>query len=72
MRAAEEMRKEAELAEAEDEQWLERLRELRDKVGGRNKLADLLGLDPTYLGRVLRGQKPMTAGMIERLREICI
>jgi plasmid maintenance system antidote protein VapI len=38
-------------------------------VGGRNKAADLLRVNPTYLGRVLRGEKPMTAEMVKRLRE---
>jgi plasmid maintenance system antidote protein VapI len=36
--------------------------------GGRNKLAELLGVSGPYLGRVLGGKKPMTAEMIERLK----
>ena len=32
------------------------LRWLRDEVGGRNKLARLLGVTGPYLGRVLRGE----------------
>ena len=37
---------------------LEELKRLRDRVGGRNKLAELLGVSGPYLGRVLRGEKP--------------
>jgi DNA-binding transcriptional regulator YdaS (Cro superfamily) len=51
----------------EKEGWLEKLRELCDRAGGRNKLAKLLGVSRPYLGRVLREEKPMTARMIERL-----
>lgn len=69
VRAAEELRLEAEVAALENERWLEELRKFRDKVGGRNKAADLLRVNPTYLGRVLRGEKPMTAEMVKRLRE---
>ena len=36
------------------------------------RLAKLLGIDRTYLGRVLSGEKPITAGMIERLTAIRI
>jgi plasmid maintenance system antidote protein VapI len=38
------------------------------KWAGRNKLATLLGVTGPYLGRVLSGEKPMTAEMIGRLR----
>ena len=46
------------------------LRWLRDEVGGRNKLARLLGVTGPYLGRVLRGEKPMTEELAERLAHI--
>jgi len=46
---------------------LEELRRLRDQVGGRNKLAKLLGVTGPYLGRVLRRDKPMTEELAERL-----
>ena len=51
---------------AAKEKALTGLRRLREKVGGRNKLAKLLGVSGPYLGRVLRGEKPMTGQMIER------
>ena len=37
-------------------------------MGGRNKLAAALGVDGSYLGRVVGEKKPMTAEMIERLK----
>jgi transcriptional regulator with XRE-family HTH domain len=69
-RAAEELRQEAGLAAVEKEGWLEKLRELSAQVGGRNRLAKLLGVSGPYLGRVLRAEKPMTAEMVGRLREV--
>ena len=42
------------------------LRRLRDEVGGRNKLAKLLGFTGPHLGRVLRGEKPMTEELVEK------
>jgi hypothetical protein len=69
VRAAEELRLEAEAAAAENERWLEELRAFCKKIGGRNKTADLLRVDRTYLGRVLGGKKPMTEAIIELLRE---
>ena len=69
VRAAEELRQEGEARELETTRWLEDLRSFRDKVGGRNKAADLLGIDRTYFGRVLRGEKPMTPEMYGRLKE---
>jgi hypothetical protein len=49
---------------------LEELRRLCLQVGGRNKLAKLLGVSAPYLGRVLRGEKPMTEELIARLKAI--
>ena len=48
---------------------LKDLRRLKDKVGGRNKLAKLLGVTGPYVGRVLSGEKPMTEELIERLAQ---
>ena len=46
------------------------MRRLGEKVGGRNRLAKLLGVTGPYLGRVLRGEKPMTEELAERLAQI--
>jgi hypothetical protein len=69
-RAAEELRQGAGPAEEEKQRLLERLKELCDQSGGRNKLAKLLGVSGPYLGRVLNGNKPVTARMVGRLREV--
>ena len=66
-RAAEALRQEADPIGAAMDKALEELRRLRDKGGGRNKLAKLLGVTGPYLGRVLRGDKPMTEELAERL-----
>jgi DNA-binding transcriptional regulator YdaS (Cro superfamily) len=49
---------------------LKDLRRLKDKVGGRNKLAKLLGVTGPYVGRVLSGEKPMTEGIISKLSRL--
>jgi hypothetical protein len=72
VRAAEALGQEADPVAKENQKWLEKLREFRDHVGGRNKLAKLLGVSGPYLGRVLSGEKPMTAEMVERLSRISI
>jgi transcriptional regulator with XRE-family HTH domain len=46
------------------------LRRLKEKIGGRNNLADLLGVSRPYIGRVLKGEKPMTEELVEKLAEI--
>jgi hypothetical protein len=58
--AAEKLRLEYGPARAEREKWLQIARELMIKMGGRNKLAAALGVDGSYLGRVVGGKKPMT------------
>jgi predicted transcriptional regulator len=68
-RAAEALRQEADPVVAALDTALKDLRRLKDKVGGRNKLAKLLGVTGPYIGRVLGGEKPMTEELIERLRE---
>ncbi|MGA7196814.1 hypothetical protein [Roseiarcus sp.] len=68
-RAAEGLRQEADPKAAAMEKALEELRWLRDKVGGRNKLAKLLSVTGPYLGRVLRGEKPMTEELAAKIAE---
>jgi transcriptional regulator with XRE-family HTH domain len=72
VRAAEQLRQETEPVEAENARWLQKLREFLSLAGSQNKLAKLLGVSRPYLGRVLSGEKPITAKMIERLRAIRI
>jgi transcriptional regulator with XRE-family HTH domain len=72
VRAVEQLRHETEPVAAVNARWLQKLREFLSLVGSQNKLAKLLGVSRPYLGRVLSGEKPVTAGMIERLRAICI
>jgi hypothetical protein len=58
-RAGEALRQEADPVAAAMDKALKDLRRLEEKVGGRNKLADLLGVSRPYVGRVLKGEKPM-------------
>ena len=67
-RAAEALRQEADPVAAAMDKALKDLRRLKEKVGGRNKLAELLGVSGPYIGRVLSGEKPMTEEIIERLK----
>jgi hypothetical protein len=67
-RAAEALRQEADPVAAAMDKALRDLRRLKEKVGGRNKLADLLGVSRPYVGRVLKGEKPMTEEIISRLK----
>jgi transcriptional regulator with XRE-family HTH domain len=66
-RAAEALRQEADPVAAAMDKTLGDLRRLKDKVGGRNKLAKLLGVTGPYIGRVLKGEKPMTEELMEKL-----
>jgi hypothetical protein len=50
---------------------LKDLRRLKEKVGGRNKVAYLVGYNRSYIGRVLKGEKPMTEELIGKLRAFC-
>jgi transcriptional regulator with XRE-family HTH domain len=70
VQAAEELRREAAATEAQARSCLENLRNLRDKVGGRNKLAKLLGVSAPYLGRVLRGKKLATEQLVQKTRAL--
>lgn len=58
--AAEQLRQEAEVAGADDERWRHAGREMAKDAGSVAKLAGQLGVTRQYLGRVLRGEKPMT------------
>ena len=69
LRAAEALRQEADPVAAAMDKALKDLRRLRAKVGGRNKLAKLLGVTGPYIGRVLSGEKPMTEELAEKLVE---
>ena len=69
-RAAEALRQEADPVAAAMDNALKELRRLKEKVGGRNKLADLLGISRPYVGRVLKGEKPMTEDLARRIQEI--
>ena len=68
-RVAEALRQEADPIAAAMDKALKDLRRLRDSVGGRNKLAKLLGVSAPYLGRVLRGEKPMTEELVEKVAQ---
>jgi hypothetical protein len=63
-RAAEALRQEADPVAAAMNAALRDLRRLKEKVGGRNKLAKLLGTTGPYIGRVLKGEKPMTGALV--------
>ena len=67
-RAAEALRQEADPAAAAMDKALRDLRRLKEKVGGRNKLADLLGVSRPHIGRVLKGEKPMTEELAVRVK----
>jgi hypothetical protein len=69
-RAAEALRQEADPVAAAMDKALKDLRGLRDKVGGRNKVAKRLGVTGPYLGRVLSGEKPMTEELAGKVAEI--
>jgi plasmid maintenance system antidote protein VapI len=66
------LRQEPEPVAAVNARWLQKARELLVLMGSQNKFAKMLGVTRPYLGRVLRGEKPVTAKMIERLRAIRI
>jgi hypothetical protein len=69
-RAAEVLRQEADPKAAAMDKALKDLRRLKEKVGGRNKLADLLDVSRPYIGRVLSGEKPMSEELVERLTQL--
>jgi transcriptional regulator with XRE-family HTH domain len=70
VRAAEQLRHETEPVAAVNAGWLQKLREFLALVGSQSKLSKLLGISRPYLGRVLRGEKPITAQLIERLKVV--
>jgi transcriptional regulator with XRE-family HTH domain len=66
-RGAEQLRHETGPVAAVNAKWLQSARELLGLVGSQSKLARVLGVSRPYLGRVLSGERPITAGMIERV-----
>jgi predicted transcriptional regulator len=68
-RGAEALRQEADPRATAMDRALKDLRRLKEKVGGRNKLAKVLGVTGPYIGRVLSGEKPMTEDLMRKLRE---
>jgi hypothetical protein len=66
-RAIEALRREAEATETEDARWLGVLRDLVEKEST-NKVAKRLRVSAPYIGRVLKGEKPMTQHVISRIR----
>jgi hypothetical protein len=66
-RAAEAVRQEADPIAAAMDTALKDLRRLKEVVGGRNKLAKMLGKTGQYIGRVLKGEKPMTEELAKKL-----
>ena len=69
-RAGEALRQEADPVAAAMDKALKDLRRLKDKVGGRNKLAKKLGVTGPYIGRVLTGEKPMTEELIDKMVQL--
>jgi hypothetical protein len=70
VQAADRLRQEAQSRDAERSEYLRQLRALSGAMGGRNKLATGLEMDPTYLGRVLRGEKPISDALIAKLNAL--
>jgi hypothetical protein len=66
--AADALRLEKTAGQDEASRWLKFARGEKDRVGSGNKLADLLGVSRPYMSLVLKGSKPLTRRMIERLR----
>jgi hypothetical protein len=66
--AAEELRQEALVIEAERGHWLEEIRKLVAEAGSIARLAEQLGVSRQYLGRVMRGEKSVTNELVNRLR----
>jgi hypothetical protein len=69
-RAAEALRQDADPLAAKLDMVLKELRRFKDVVGGRNKLAKLLGVTGPYIGRVLKGEKPMTEELVAKVAQI--
>ena len=68
--AADALRVEKTTAQSAASRWLEFARTEKVQVGSGNKLADLLGISRPYMHLVLKGTKPLSAEMIERLKLI--
>ena len=63
-KAAEDLRVKSDQASTDNEHWRKVGLQMMIEVGGRNKLAGLLGVSAPYLGRVLHCEKPMTNRII--------
>ncbi len=68
--AAEELRQEARDLQSEQERWRQVAINIATEVGGRNQLAKLLERSAPYTGRLLRGEKPISQDVINRVREL--
>jgi hypothetical protein len=68
--AAEELRHEAATNAAEAQIWRERLQNLLEKHGSRNKLAAKIGVSGPHLGRVLRGERSVRRALIEKIVDL--
>ncbi len=66
--AVEELGREGSQSQSEVEYWLGVARARAKQLGGRNKLAAALGVSGPYLGRVLRGIKPLSTELISKLK----
>jgi hypothetical protein len=69
-RASEELRREAETENVADERWRERVRLFSVELGSVAAVAENLGVTRQYLGRVLRGERAVTAELVARLAAI--
>jgi transcriptional regulator with XRE-family HTH domain len=65
--AAERLRLEFETSERNQQRWLQVGQQLAEKMGSVAKLALVLGVTRQYLGRVLKGEKPLTSELADRL-----
>lgn len=71
-RAAEILRQDAEAGKADGERRLQAARDMADKLGSVAKLASQIGVTRQYLGRVLRGEKPLTREVADRLSKLMV
>ena len=68
--AADALRQEAGPVAAAMDAALKDLRRLKEKIGGRNNLANLLGVTGPYIGRVLKAEKPMTEELAQKVTHL--
>ncbi|MDB5595656.1 MAG: hypothetical protein JWM36_2617 [Hyphomicrobiales bacterium] len=70
VQAVVELRLSSDAMKSEAELGPRRLVAMRERLGGRNKLAKRLKVTGPYLGRVLSGERPITANLEARLEEL--